>query len=240
MKTIEKRIREALAASHHIVHLSKADDLVATHLSARIPDTDQLLITPHNLPFEEVCASNLVKIDIEGNIISDRHHYGVMPQAVNIHASVYQKRDNVMSAMHTHSIYGNAVASLKCGLLYINQHAIRFYNEVAYHDFDGLALDNEGDAIADALGDKKVMILRNHGLLTTGASVGEACYLLHYLERCCQMQITAMSAGSELLEIPPDVCAATKAQYDRVKTPDIDFQALVRRVKGRLKVDYRS
>ena len=240
MSDIEKRIREELAASHHIIHYSGWDDLVATHLSARIPNTDHILISPHNIPFEEVCASNLVEIDFDGKVISDAYDYGVIPQAINIHAAVYRKSETIMSVMHTHSMYGGAVASLKCGLLYINQHVIHFYNEVAYHEFDGLALDNEGELIVNSLGDKKVMILRNHGLLTTGESVGEACYLMHYLERCCQMQIATMSANTEILDIPQNICEATKAQYDTVRTPEIDFQTLVRRIAGRSRVDYRS
>lgn len=235
----EQTIREKLAACHHIIHYMGCDDLLATHLAARIPQTETLLITPYNIPFEEISASKLVKCDLNGNIISE-NGYKTMPQAVNIHASIYRKYPAIMSSMHTHSIYGTAVASLECGFLFSNQHALRFYNDIAYHELDGLALDNEGEHIANSLGDKKVMILRNHGLLTGGRSVEEALYRIFYLERLCEMQIKTMTTGATIKSIPEDVRIKTKKQYDSILTPHLEFEALTRRYGNLSRIDYRE
>ncbi|PIQ43868.1 MAG: aldolase [Gammaproteobacteria bacterium CG11_big_fil_rev_8_21_14_0_20_46_22] len=239
MSANEQSLRETLAASHHIIHFNGCDDLLATHLSARIPNTDHMLISPHNVPFEEVCASRLVKTDLDGNILSNNGQT-VMPQAHNIHASIYKAKQTILSAMHTHSIYGTAVASLREGLLPLNQHALRFYNDVAYHDLDGLALGDEGEHIVSSLGDKKVMILCNHGLLTTGQSIEEATYLMYYLERVCKMQIKTLSANAEIHPISQAVCEKTKAQFDSILSVSIDFDALRRRIEGLSRVNYKD
>jgi ribulose-5-phosphate 4-epimerase/fuculose-1-phosphate aldolase len=239
MTDIEKVLREKLAASHHLIHIIGCDDLLATHLSARIPGTNHLLITPHNVPFEEVCASNLVKADFDGNSIG-YNKCGLMPQAINIHSSIYKAEPNIMGAVHTHSVYGNAVAALECGLLFINQHSLRFYNDVAYHELDGLALGNEGEEIVKSLKTKKVMVLRNHGLLTVGNSIEEALYRMYYLERLCEIQIKTLSAGMPIHSIPEDICLKTKAQYDSILTPHIEFEVFLRRIEGYSKVDYRD
>ncbi|WP_162902184.1 class II aldolase/adducin family protein [Facilibium subflavum] len=236
---IEKELRVKLAAAHHIVHYHGWDDLLATHLSVRIPDTEMLLITPLNVPFEEVCASNLIKTDLNGNIIGD-NGYTVMLQATNIHAAIYRKSNTIQSAMHTHSTYGVAVSALSCGLLFFNQQSLRFYDDVAYHDFNGLALENEGDEIVESLKHKKVMVLRNHGLLTTGKSLEEALYLLYYLEKVCELQIKTLSTGQKLIEIPDKLCAKTKAQFDKILSPYKEFETLVRRIKGKSRVNFND
>ncbi len=240
MTTIEKTLREKLAAAHHIIYDIGCDDLLATHLSVRIPDTEHLLITPLNTPFEEVSASKIIKSDFHGNRIGPDNGYGLMPQAINIHGAVYQHYPNAMSAMHTHSLYGNAVASLECGFLFINQHSLRFYGDIAYHELDGLALGNEGEEIVKSLGDKKIMILRNHGLFTTGTSLEEALYRMYYFEHLCKMQIKTMSAGAKIHPISEAVCKKTKAQYDSILSPHKEFDALVRRIEGKSRVDYRQ
>jgi len=239
MPYTEENLRIKLAASHHIIHYNGLDDLLAAHLSARIPETNEMLITPHNVPFEEVCASNLVKTTLDGKLLSDNGHK-VMPQAHNIHAEIYKASPTIMSALHTHSLYGTAVSSLECGLLPINQHALRFYGDIAYHEFDGLALDNEGQHIVQSLGDKQVMILRNHGLLTTGPSIETATYYMIYLERACNMQIKTLSANQPIIEIPEAVRQKTKEQFDSIMSHEIDYNALVKRIEGLSHVDYRS
>lgn len=239
MNDIEKQLRIKLAASHHVVYYNGWSDLLATHLSVKIPDTNHVLITPHNVPFEQVSASKLVKVDLDDNVIGD-NGFEVMPQAVNIHTSVYRKKQSIFSVMHTHSLYGTAVSSLDCGLLFCNQHALRFYNDVAYHEFDGLALENEGELIAASLGDKQVMILSNHGLITTGDSIEQTLYRLYYLEKVCEMQIVTLSAGQTLKAIPKVVCEKTKAQFDSILTPDNEFDVLVDRIEELSSVDYRS
>lgn len=237
--TTEQYLREQLAACHHIVHFNGWDDLLATHLSARLPNTQNILITPMNVPFEEVCASKLIKCDMDGNVLSNNDQ-SLMPQAINIHGAIYKANSHIMSAMHTHSLYGSMVASLQCGYQFITQESLRFYNDIAYCDYDGLALENEGERIVKNLNDKAVMLLRNHGLLTTGQSIEEAIYRLHYLEHTCKQQIKALSTQQPLVEIPEDVCQKTKAQFDSIKTPNHEFNALTRRIEGLSRVDYRS
>lgn len=237
--TTEQTLREKLAASHHIVHYHGWDDLLATHLSVRIPNTEHLLISPHNVPFEKVCASNLIKCDFEGRVIGDNGQ-ALMPQAKNIHAALYRQSDTIMSAMHTHSTYGLAVASLQCGLLFCNQQSLRFYDDVAYHEFNALALEDEGEQIVKALGDKSVMILRNHGLLTTGSSIEQAMYQLYYLETVCRLQIKTLSAGMELSSIPAAICIKTRQQFQSIQTPELEFQVLIARIEGRSSTNFRD
>ncbi|WP_440615685.1 class II aldolase/adducin family protein [Cysteiniphilum sp. 6C5] len=236
MTDLEHQLREDLVASHHIVYHYGWDDLLATHLSARMVESNEVLITPHNVPFEEVTAENLVKVDLNGQILS-QNGYTVMPQAFNIHAEIYKASSSIHSAMHTHSTYGVAVSSLQSGLLFCHQQALRFYNDVAYHDYNGLALANEGHEIVQSLKDKKVMILRNHGLLTTGKSIAEAVYLLYYLEKVCELQIKLQSVNASLIALDEAICAKTKTQFDRILTPEKEFEVLKRRVNYLLKSD---
>ncbi|MCF6764583.1 class II aldolase/adducin family protein [Thiotrichales bacterium 19S3-7] len=228
MNVIESTIRNKLVISHHIIQHNNLDDLLSTHLSARIPDTNQILITPLDVPFEKIQPHMLVKLDLNGDIIDD-NGYSVMPQGSNIHLPIYQNNPNIHSAMHTHSIYGTAVSSLECGLLFMNQHALRFYDEIAYHNYDALALGNEGEQIANSLKDKKVMVLRNHGLLTTGTSIEQATYLLFYLERACEIQIKTLSTNQTIIKISPDICLKTKAQFMKITNPKEEFWALANR-----------
>lgn len=238
-KAIERTLREKLAAAHHIVRFLGYDDLLATHLSARIPNTNYLLITPINTPFEDVCASKLIKCDFNGNIISDNGE-GLLPQAINIHGEIYKADKSINSAMHTHSIYGVAVSTLKCGVLFNNQQAMRFYKDIAYHSFDGLALENEGKEIVSSMGSKKSMVLNNHGLLTTWKSIEEAMYLLYYLEAVCEIQIKSMSTGAEFITPSVKSCEKTKAQFEKIKTPELEFEVLTRRISGLYQTDYKS
>jgi len=236
---IEKNLREKLAVAHHIIHYHGWDDLLATHLSVRIPETRHLLITPLNIPFEQVSASKLVKCTPEGEIVGSDQP-SMMRQAINIHGAIYKASDHIMSAMHTHSLYGATVASLQQGLLFCTQHSLRFYDDIAYHAFNGLALENEGDEIVRSLQDKNIMILRNHGLLTMGTSIEVALYRLYYLEICCEMQVNIMSSHAPVTPIPDRVCRETKKQFDAILTPEIEFQVLFDRVKAFSQVDYRD
>ena len=239
MDQIEQSLRIKLAAAHHIIHYHGWDDLLATHLSVRIPNTEYLLITPHNTAFEEVSASKLIKSDFNGNIIG-HSDYQIMPQATNIHASIYKHSDTIMSAIHTHSINGVAVSSLECGLLFFNQQSLRFYNDTAYHDFNGLALQNEGEEIVKSLDSNKVMILKNHGLLTTGGNIEDALYNLYYLEQCCDIQIKTLSTNHKFIELSDDVCQLTKKQFDSIQRAHLEFETLTRRIEGKSEIDYKS
>jgi len=237
--SVEKELRIQLAACHHIIHHQGWDDLLAAHLSARIPNTNHILITPLNVPFEAVCASNLIKCNFDGSIIGDAQS-GLMPQAKNIHGEVYKASDNIMAAMHTHSPNGVAVSSLECGLLFTNQQALRFYNDVAYHNYSGLALENEGKEIVKSLGDKSILMARNHGLFVTGNSIAQAIYRLYYLEVACKIQINSLSTGQKLVQIPSEICQKTARQFQEIQTADFELKILMERVTGKSKVDFRT
>lgn len=239
MNQQEYRLREKLAASHHILHYLGLDDLLATHLSIRIPSTNEVLLSPKDVAFEKVCASNIVKCDMEGNILGD-NGCNLMQQAKNIHLGIYQQHPDIHSVIHTHSVNGVALSSLKCGLLYTNQQVLRFYQKVAYHDYHALALEEEGRQLGKLLADNFAIILRNHGLLTAGNSVEQALYRMYYLEVACQIQLKTLSAGSEIITIPADICEKTFKQFQSIKSEEKEFLALVERIKHRSSVDYKD
>jgi ribulose-5-phosphate 4-epimerase/fuculose-1-phosphate aldolase len=164
--------------------------------------------------FNEVTASSLVKIDLEGNIVG-HSEWPVNPAGFVIHSAIHAAREDLNCVFHTHTRYGIAVSALECGLLPISQFAMMFYNQVAYHDYEGVALDlDERERLVNDLGDKKVMILYNHGLLTAGKTIPEAFFLMYYLDRACEVQITAQSAGTNLVIPSESVCAHAAQQQD--------------------------
>ncbi|RMF04581.1 MAG: class II aldolase/adducin family protein, partial [Alphaproteobacteria bacterium] len=196
----EWRVRVDLAAAYRLVALNGWDDLIFTHLSARVPGPDNhFLINPFGLMFEEVTASNLVKVDMDGEIVLDSG-YPVNPAGFTIHSAIHNARDDAHCVMHTHTVAGVAVSAQREGLLRSNQIALGIYNDVAYHDYEGLALVEEEKArlLAD-MGTRGSLILRNHGLLTVGHDVAGAWLRLYFLERACQVQIAAQAGGDLLL-----------------------------------------
>lgn len=213
----EWALRVQLAACYRLIARFRMTDLIFTHISARLPGPEhRFLLNPYGLMFEEITASNLVVVDLEGQVLS-ANRYSANPAGFVIHSAIHGAREDAQCVLHTHTRAGVAVSTLKCGLLPINQFALQFYNRVAYHDYEGIALDLDERArlVAD-LGDKQVMILRNHGLLTVGRSIPEAFILMFYLERSCEVQIAAQSTGSELILPSPEVCAHTERQYNGV------------------------
>jgi ribulose-5-phosphate 4-epimerase/fuculose-1-phosphate aldolase len=186
--------------------------------------------------FEEVTASNLVSVDIDGNIVDDPLGLGINPAGFTIHSAVHAARPDVTCVLHTHTVAGVAVSSQKQGLLPLNQWSAQFTDRLAYHDFEGIALDLDERArlVAD-LGDKFVLILRNHGLLTCGRSVGEAFKLMHNLERSCRAQLAIQAAGAEISPVSADVARKTAEQfatfYDTIEVggqPDSEWAAFKR------------
>ncbi len=230
MSITETKLRTELAACHHIIHYNGWDDLLATHLSARIPNTQHILITPHNIPFEKVSASNLIKCDFDGNILADTNA-ALMPQARNIHGEVYKARNTIMAAMHTHSPNSVAVSSLECGFLFFHQQALRFYNDIAYHDYSGLALENEGAEIVQSLKEKSILLAKNHGVFIVGESIAQTMYRLYYFEVSCKIQIKALSTGQKITQIPHDICVKTAAQFNKILTPEKELEVLMNRVR---------
>lgn len=206
----EWQMRVDLAAAYQLAHLYRWTDMIYTHFSARVPGTEDFLINPYGLLFDEINASNLVKIDWEGQVLDDPLGMGVNQAGFVIHSCVHKARPEVSCVIHTHTRAGVAVSAMKCGLLPISQHAMRVQAEVTYHDYEGIALYmEEQERLARDLGKaSKAMILRNHGLLTWGPSVSEAFMMMWTLQRACDVQIAASRAGA-IQPIRPEVFPQT-------------------------------
>jgi len=201
-----------------------------------VPGTeDQFLLNPYGLMFEEITASSLVKIDLEGRQIEDGP-YGVNAAGFTIHSAIHAARHDVFCVLHTHTRAGMAVSCQKQGLLPLNQISLAYYNRLAYHDYEGIALDlDERPRLVADLGDKRSMILLNHGLLTAGRTIPEAFSLMFYLERACEVQIAALAGGSELIIPPPEVCekAALQNQMENdAPCGDREWEAHIRMLDG--------
>ena len=202
----EWKARVNLAAAFRLVDLYGWSDMLATHLSARIPGTNEhFLINPVGIMFDEMTASCLVKVDIEGNILSDSE-FGINPAGYTIHSAVHMGRMDAGCVMHTHTAAGLGVATQKTGLLPLTQMALAVIAQTAYHNYEGPAFDlGERDRLIEDLEDKNVLILRNHGLLTVGKTVAEAFVWLFRAERACRFQLSFQQAGAEATEIPKEI-----------------------------------
>ena len=224
--------RVDLAACYRIAAHYRMTDLIYTHISARVPDTDgQFLINAYGLLFEEITASSLVKVTLAGEVIEDETGLGINPAGYVIHSAIHGARHDVGCVMHTHTGAGLAVAAQRQGLLPLTQHAMRFAGGLAYHEYEGIALDlDERERLILDLGTHNAMILRNHGLLTCGATVRVAFDLMYYLERACQAQVGAMGAGAELVVPPAAVADKVARQFARPgrTAPDTQWAALLR------------
>jgi ribulose-5-phosphate 4-epimerase/fuculose-1-phosphate aldolase len=210
----EWETRVDLAALYRLVAKHGLTDLTATHISARIPGTeDQFLLNPLGLLFSQVTASNLVKVDIEGNILDGE--YPINAAGYTIHSAVHAARHDVDCVAHTHTPAGMAVAALPEGLLPLTQQSMRFYRRTAYHDYEGIALDlDERERLVRDLGDKSVMMLRNHGVLVCGRSIRHAWVLLYRLEKVCKAQLAAMATGAKLVFPSAETCEKAYQQFE--------------------------
>lgn len=213
----EWRLRVDLAACYRIIAMYGWDDLVFTHISARVPGADgHFLINPYGLLFEEITASSLVKVDLAGNIVL-ASEYPVNQAGFVIHSAIHAVRHDVGCVLHTHTRAGVAVSAQAHGLLPISQGALFPYATLAYHDYEGVALnDAEKPRLVADLGNSNALILRNHGLLTTGATVADAFLMMYVLETACQTQLLAQSGGTELLPVAPAIVAGIRAQAEQV------------------------
>jgi len=224
--------RTDLAACYRIAAHFRMTDLVYTHISARVPGAEgHFLLNAYGLLFEEITASNLVKVTLEGEVIDDETGLGINPAGYVIHSAIHGARHDVGCVMHSHTGAGLAVAAQRQGLLPLTQHAMRFAGRLAYHDYEGIALDvDERERLIADLGMHDAMILRNHGLLTCGATIRAAFDLMYYLERACQAQVGAMGAGAELVIPPPAVAQKVAGQFARPgrTAPDTQWAALLR------------
>ena len=213
----EWHARIELAAAYRLVALYGWDDLIFTHISARVPGADHhFLLNPYGMMFDEVTASSLVKIDLAGNKVMDSPYF-INPAGFTIHSAVHEAREDALCVMHLHTDYGIAVSAQKQGLLPLSQQSMFPLASLAYHDYEGLALneDEKPRLVAD-LGDKNYLILRNHGLLTVGTSAAEAFLSMYILERACRIQILAQTGGGDLHTVPEPIIDLTAKQLSAV------------------------
>ena len=229
----EWAIRVDLAAAYRLVAHYGWDDLIFTHLSARIPGPEHhFLLNPYQLMFEEVTASSLVKVDIHGNAV-DPTPFITNPAGFTIHSAVHMAREDAHAVMHLHTPHGQAVAAHEDGLLPITQTAMLVCGDLAFHDYEGVATElEERERIVADLGTKNAMLLRNHGTLAVGGNVGECFIKLYFLERACQAQIMALSAGDKLNNPPqgtPELAAEQGGVGLKVAANLLAWPALLRK-----------
>ena len=218
----EQKVREDLAALYRLMAHFRMTDMIDTHITARLPGAKPaFLINRYGVLFHEMRASDLVKIDYEGKVIDERARdtpelFVVNEAGFTIHSAVHMAREDIAFVVHTHTAAGTAVSAQEQGLLPISQHALKFYGNLAYHGYEGIALDlDERDRLVADLGNHKAMILANHGLLVAGRTIPEAFQNIYYLERACQAQIAAQSGGAELILPPEEVRLKTAKQFNR-------------------------
>ncbi|MFW7340146.1 class II aldolase/adducin family protein [Pollutimonas sp. H1-120] len=214
----EWQARIDLAACYRLVEMYGMADMVANHISSRVPGEEgAFLINAYGMMYEEITASSLIKVDLDGNILAKPDFgdldYGINKAGYVIHSAVHAARPEVACVIHTHSWASMAVSSLECGLLPLTQTAMRFLH-IGYHDYEGVVLDvQEQASIVGDLGKGEALILRNHGALTVGNTVGEAFNWMHRLELACRSQLAAMAANSPLRPVPQDVLQETWKNY---------------------------
>jgi ribulose-5-phosphate 4-epimerase/fuculose-1-phosphate aldolase len=239
----EWQARVDLAAAYRLVAHYGWDDLIFTHISARVPGPDHhFLINPYGMMFDEIKASSLVKVDLDGRIVNDTP-YIINPAGFTIHSAVHAAREDALCVMHLHTHYGIAVSAQKDGLLPISQQALLPLSSLGYHDYEGLALnDAEKPRLVADLGAKNNLILRNHGLLTIGKNAAEAFLSMYLLEGACRIQILAQSGGKELVTVPQQIVSGIAAQMSAVTVgqgADLTWPGLLRKL-DRLDPSYRE
>ena len=232
MSDAEWEARQQLAACYRIFDMLGWSEMIYNHITLRVPDEpDAFLINPYGLHYSEVCASNLVKIDIDGNKLDDN------PYPVNLagfvqHSVFHRHLPDAHCIAHSHTAAGMAVSAHKDGLLPINFYACNFAGQLAYHDFEGITVrPEEGERLIEHLGDKRCMLLRNHGILVMGRTVPEAFFKHWLLQRACEIQVTQLSMGEPIV-VPPEVVAVHQRDLTKVQLPGgpgaPDFAAMVR------------
>lgn len=208
----EQRVN--LAACYRLVALYGWDDLIFTHISARVPGPEHhFLINPYGYMFGEITASSLVKVDLQGRKVIDSPH-DINPAGFTIHSAIHAARKDAHCVLHVHSINGVAVSAQASGLLPLSQHSIFVLGALAYHDYEGVALvEDEKPRLVQDLGDKRFLMLRNHGLLTVGRTVAEAFVSMYLLEAACMIQVRAQAGGGPLIAIGPAIVAGGEKQW---------------------------
>jgi ribulose-5-phosphate 4-epimerase/fuculose-1-phosphate aldolase len=238
---VEWEARVDLAACYRLAALNQWDDGIATHISARIPGEESFLINPFGLFFEEITASNLVKIDLDGNILSASEH-SINRAGFVIHSAIHARRADAGCVIHLHTDDGVGVSCLADGLLPLNQTSMLIAEAVAYHDYEGVALDlDERERLGRDLDDRNLLILRNHGTLTIGETVAAAYTRMFILERSCTIQMRVLATGRPVYPAAPEAAARTAAIGAGIGGRDSDMVwAACRRKLDRLVPDYAT
>jgi ribulose-5-phosphate 4-epimerase/fuculose-1-phosphate aldolase len=229
--------RVDLAACYRLVAMFGWDDLIFTHISARLPGPEhQFLINPYGMMFDEITASSLVKVDLHGHKLAPGP-YEINPAGFTIHSAVHAAREDAGCVLHVHSVNGVAVSAQEEGLLPLSQHSIFVLSSLAYHDYEGVALnEDEKPRLVGDLGDKRFLMLRNHGLLTVGRSVAEAFVAMYFFETSCMMQVRAQSGNRPLRRIGTAIVDGAQEQWERVTHGaggGLAWPALLRRLDRR-------
>jgi ribulose-5-phosphate 4-epimerase/fuculose-1-phosphate aldolase len=229
----EWQTRLDLAACYQLCALYGWDDGIYTHISAAVPgEPGHYLINPFDMRFAEVCASNLVKVDGDGNVVG-ASQYTVNRSGFRLHAAVHAARPDAACVMHLHNLAGIAVGMQDAGLLPLSPYALRFYGELAYHDYEGIAMTaGEQARLMRDLGERRAMLLRNHGSLTVGRTIPEAFVLMETLDRACEVQLRAQAAGVPLRQPAEAMCVQAHAQLVGDGTPEgvLEWPSLLRRL----------
>lgn len=213
----EWQVRVDLAACYNIVSHYGWDDLIFTHISARVPGPEHhFLINPYGMMFDEISASDLVKVDIEGNIVEESD-YEINPAGFTIHSAIHAAREDALCVLHLHTNAGVAVSAQTSGLLPLSQQSLFPLTNLSYHNYEGVALrDDEKPRLVADLSTNNFMILRNHGLLTCAGSIADAFLYMYVLQRACEIQLLAQSGGAELIQVHPKIVEGMQAAVEEV------------------------
>lgn len=240
----EWAVRVDLASAYRVCALLGWSELIYAHITARVPGPEHhFLINPYGLRWDEVTASNLIKIDVDGNAVKDGYAAGAPRYTANkagfiIHSAVHMGRPDAHWVFHTHTLAGMAVATQQCGLLPVHMYAHNFYESLSYHDFEGPSMRlGERERLVKSLGENHALVLRNHGLLTVGSTVAEGFIRMWRVERACQIQLAAQ-AGGVLVAPTPEVCRQSQAMGEEFLTDQaplgkLEFEALLREVEAK-------
>jgi ribulose-5-phosphate 4-epimerase/fuculose-1-phosphate aldolase len=239
----EWQLRVDLAACYRLVAHFGWSDLIFTHISARLPGPEHhFLINPYGMMFDEITASSLVKIDLDGQKVMDSP-FEINPAGFTIHSAIHAARGDARCVLHTHSLNGVAVSAQKCGVLPISQQSTFVLSSLAYHDYEGVALNaDEKPRLVRDLGDHVFLMLRNHGLLTVGKTIADAFVNMYIFETACMIQVRAQAGGGELISIPQAIIDQAQQQAKAVTNSAggmLAWPALLRRLE-RLDPSYRT
>ena len=241
MSEAEDKARFELAATYRIAAHYGWGNLIYNHIALRIPDEPCFLVKPHNVMFSEVCASQLVKLRLDGAPMNESQN--INAAGFTIHTAILNNRPDLNCTIHVHANAGIAMSAHKKGLLPINQGAMRFYNRLSYHDYEGIADDiDEATRLARDIGPtNKAVMLRNHGLLSAGATASEALTVMRYLVQACEVQMMIESTGAELTMPPHEVCERTAKQWDHFqKINDHEDWLAYLRIIDRIDTSYKN